>query len=74
MRQRILKATLLALVALAAMSVVGCANKASSVNDVSADHYYDYIPHRDIGAPRGSPQNPDDGAGSLASLLRSLFH
>jgi hypothetical protein len=61
-------------IALAALSLGGCASLSPPPNNASVDHYHDYVGHRDIGAPPGSPYNPDAGAGVIASLLQYLVH
>jgi hypothetical protein len=61
-------------IAVAVLSLAGCASVSNPSDSYEVDHSHDYIPHRDIGAQPGSPENPDAGAGTIVSLLRSLVH
>jgi hypothetical protein len=50
---------------------VGCA---SVKPPPGRDAYNDYVPHKDIGARPGSPDNPDTGWNSLiVALLQAAF-
>ena len=59
---------------LAALSLAGCASLSHPPDDYDVTHFHDYVPHREIGARPGSPENPDQGAGLLAGLLQFLVH
>ena len=60
--------------ALAALALTGCASLSHPPDDYDVVHNHDFVPHRDIGALPGSPENPDAGAGIIAGLLQLLVH
>ena len=62
------------LTAIMALALVGCASVSHPPKADNVDRSHDYVPHRDIGATSGTPENPDGGAGAIAGLLQLLFH